>query len=363
MKKIKFFLLLAVLFLNVIHTQAQHRIVIPDLIGYKTLKCDFHMHTIFSDGMVWPAIRVDEAVREGLDAISITEHVEPAYRKKEVVGSQNRPYEIAQEYAGDNGLIIIRGGEITRATSPWHSNAIFLSDVDGIVKTDYIDAYRAAKEQNAFIFWNHPGRPKDQPDTTLWWPEHALLFEQGMMRGIEVVNGNNYYPEAHRWCLEKKLTMIGNSDIHAPMPPFAPGQHRTMTLVFARERTEAAIREALNERRTAVYWKEFLIGEEKYLKELFENALEITVTKTDNTANIRLINKSDLTFYLKKDSHDRRLTYFRNISLEPVTVVPQGTLNIAVRLNDGLTGGDVNFIVENFITAPEKGMKYTISIK
>ena len=282
MKKIKFFLLLAILFLNAIHTQAQHRIVIPDIIGYKTLQCDFHMHTIFSDGMVCPAIRVDEAFREGLDAIAITKHVEPAYRKKEVVGSQNRSYEIAQEYAGDNGLIVIRGGEITRSTSPWHSNAIFLSDVERIVKTYYIDAYRATKEQNTFIFWCHPGRLKDQPDTTLWWSEHTLLFEQGMMHGIEVVNGNNYYPEAHHWCLEKKLTMTGNSDIHAPILPFASGQHRTM-LVFDRERTEAAIREALNKKRTAVYWKESIIGEEKYLKELFENALEITVTKTDNT--------------------------------------------------------------------------------
>ena len=34
--------------------QAKHKINIPDILGYKTLKCDFHMHTVFSDGMVWP---------------------------------------------------------------------------------------------------------------------------------------------------------------------------------------------------------------------------------------------------------------------------------------------------------------------
>ena len=44
---------------------------IPDLDNYQTLKCDFHMHTVFSDGLVWPTVRVDEAYAEGLDAIAI----------------------------------------------------------------------------------------------------------------------------------------------------------------------------------------------------------------------------------------------------------------------------------------------------
>ena len=58
--------------------QAQRRneIQVPDLDGYTTLKCDFHMHSVFSDGLVWPTVRVDEAYRDGLDAISLTEHIE-----------------------------------------------------------------------------------------------------------------------------------------------------------------------------------------------------------------------------------------------------------------------------------------------
>ena len=35
----------------------------PDLPGCGTLKCDFHMHTVFSDGEVWPPVRVAEAWR------------------------------------------------------------------------------------------------------------------------------------------------------------------------------------------------------------------------------------------------------------------------------------------------------------
>ena len=35
--------------------------------GYITLKCDFHTHTVFSDGEVWPAFRIREAMNDGLD--------------------------------------------------------------------------------------------------------------------------------------------------------------------------------------------------------------------------------------------------------------------------------------------------------
>lgn len=33
------------------------KISIPDIPGYQTLKGDFHMHTVFSDGHVWPTFR------------------------------------------------------------------------------------------------------------------------------------------------------------------------------------------------------------------------------------------------------------------------------------------------------------------
>ncbi len=49
---------------------------LPDIPGYQTLKCDFHMHTVFSDGHVWPSFRVNEAERDGLDVISLTEHID-----------------------------------------------------------------------------------------------------------------------------------------------------------------------------------------------------------------------------------------------------------------------------------------------
>lgn len=88
---------------------------IPDLDNYQTLKCDFHMHTVFSDGLVWPTVRVDEAYAEGLDAIAITEHLEYRPHKADIQADHNRSYEIMKKYAKDKGVIVIKGSEITRS--------------------------------------------------------------------------------------------------------------------------------------------------------------------------------------------------------------------------------------------------------
>lgn len=77
-----------------VQAQRRNEIQVPDLDGYTTLKCDFHMHTVFSDGLVWPTVRVDEAYREGLDAISLTEHIEYRPHKKDVVADHNRSFDL-----------------------------------------------------------------------------------------------------------------------------------------------------------------------------------------------------------------------------------------------------------------------------
>ena len=48
----------------------------PDTEKYQTIVLDPHTHSTFSDGHVWPRIRVAEALRDGLDAMAITEHLE-----------------------------------------------------------------------------------------------------------------------------------------------------------------------------------------------------------------------------------------------------------------------------------------------
>ncbi len=108
--------------------QVRHEIRIPDIGGYQTLKCDFHTHTVFSDGLVWPTVRVDEAYREGLDVLSLTDHIEYRPHSKDINAHHGRSWEIAKGTAELNGILLIRGSEITRSMAPGHFNAIFLSD-------------------------------------------------------------------------------------------------------------------------------------------------------------------------------------------------------------------------------------------
>lgn len=342
-------------------SQLRGKIDIPDIPGYKTLKCDFHIHTVFSDGLVWPTVRIGEAYLEGLDAIAITDHIEYRPFKNDINASHNRSYEIAKNVAQSNGIILIKGSEITRNMPPGHHNAIFLTDSEPLDTPDYLDAFKAAKEQNAFIFWNHPGWSAQQPDTTLWMDMHTQLYNDGFMYGIEVVNGQEYYPEAHQWCLDKKLTFLGNTDIHGPIQTqvdFSKGEHRTMTLVFAREATGEAIKQALFDGRTAVYFKNLVIGQEKYLRELFENAFEILkIDKNKDRFSITIENKSDFTFELEKTEHDTNLVYFRHL-----TIKPKEKRTITVRFQNGATGGHVNFKINNFLSKPNQGMSYTFEI-
>ena len=186
--------------------RARTEINIPDIGGYKTLKCDFHMHTVFSDGKVWPTVRAEEAWREGLDAIALTDHLEYTPHKSDIKIDYNRAYEIAKpegEYKLD--IIVIKGSEITRGMPPGHCNAIFLKDASKLKTDNWKDAFLAAKEQDAFIFWNHPGWKAHQPDgIPRWYDEHTWLLENGMLNGIEVINERDYYPLVFQWCREKE---------------------------------------------------------------------------------------------------------------------------------------------------------------
>ena len=257
--------------------RARSELPFPDLPGYLTLMCDFHAHTVFSDGNVWPTVRVEEAWRQGLDAIAITDHLEYLPHGKDILTNYNRSYEIARAAAEPLGLICIRGAEITRGEPPGHWNTVFLNDAAPVKSTNYLDALKAAVDQGAFIFWNHPGWK--QPDRkSVWYAEQEAVWQKGWLHGLEVVNGLDYDPIVHQWCLDRGLTLIGDSDMHNPVGldyDDRPEDRRPVTLVFATKRTKEAIREALFAQRTAVYCTNALFGSEAFLKPLFERSIEV----------------------------------------------------------------------------------------
>ena len=72
------------------------KITFPDTKLYMTVVLDPHTHSVFSDGHVWPRIRVGEALRDGLDAIAITEHLEWQPHLEDIPHpDRNRSYEEA----------------------------------------------------------------------------------------------------------------------------------------------------------------------------------------------------------------------------------------------------------------------------
>jgi len=94
-----FLCLLAYVGLAQSHSHALGRAIrFPDIAGYKTLKCDLHQHTVFSDGSVWPDIRVMEALMDSLDVISLTEHLEYQPHKDDIPHpDRNRSFEFAKQ--------------------------------------------------------------------------------------------------------------------------------------------------------------------------------------------------------------------------------------------------------------------------
>lgn len=278
---------------------------IPDVDGYQVLKADLHMHSVFSDGLVWPSFRVDEAWQEGLDVIAITEHIEYRPNKDDVQGDHNRSYAIARDEAEKMGILVIPGSEITRKMPPGHFNALFVTDANKLDVPDWMDAFREARRQGAFIFWNHPGWKAQQPDSARWMPEHQMLFDSGYMHGIEVVNYNEWYPSVLKWALDRHLTMLGNSDIHGAIYqqyPIHQGAHRPMTLIFSSERSLTAVKDALMDRRTVVCFDGMLMGTSEWLSRLFRSAVEVKpwpYPAGESKRTMTLENRSDFDIMLQ----------------------------------------------------------------
>ncbi len=349
-------------------TRARTPVNIPDIPGYVTLKCDFHIHTVFSDGYVWPTVRSEEAWREGLDAIAITDHIEYQPHKADVSTNHNRSYQIARKTGDDLDRLVIKGSEITRKMPPGHLNAIFLTNSLPLATTNWQDQTRIAHEQGAFIFWNHPGWDAQLKDgKTVWYDEHSWLVEKGYLQGIEVVNGRDYYPEAHRWAIEKKLTMFSNSDIHAPLnldyEVHQNNNHRPITLVFAKERSSEAIKEALFARRTAVYSGEQLIGEEQFLKPIFANSVKfvkdsVTLTGKDKYF-LQLANRSDITYELERVGDVADLTTPKSLRLAANKTV---LFEVKAKANaaNGTKQIAATYRVKNLLIAPDEPLQVTL---
>jgi hypothetical protein len=369
MKKLIYSLLL-ILPLSILAQEHSHvigrKLKFPDIAGYKTLKCDFHQHTVFSDGSVWPDIRVQEALMDGLDAISLTEHLEYQPHKDDIPHpDRNRSYDIAVKEAQNHDLIIVKGSEITRKMPPGHNNAIFISDPNKLLVDDSIQVFREAKKQGAFIFWNHPNWIAQRKDGMATVTDvHRLLIREKLLDGIEVVNDQTYSDEALQIALDNNLAIMGTSDIHKLIDwdfKVNEGGHRPITLVFAKERNAESIKDALMNRRTVAVFKNLLIGRNEYLVPLVESSLKIVSAKYIGKSNVLAVvieNRSSTEFMLQNQTG---FTLHNNNDV--VTLNAGEKTTIEVKTIERKPEVSLKFMVLNAVNAPNKHPSITFTSK
>ena len=341
----------------------ERSIEFPDIPGYLTLKCDLHMHTVFSDGSVWSNIRVQEAIRDGLDAISITDHIELQPHQKDIPHpDRNRSFEHAVYASRGSGLTVINGAEITRSMPPGHFNAIFLQDANKLDQKDVMEVFREAKRQDAFVFWNHPHWTSQQENGIATLNElHLQLISEGLIQGIEIYNEDTYSDEALQIALDHNLTILGNSDIHGLIDwqfDVAGGGHRPVTLVFATENTPEGIREALMQRRTAVWFDNTLVGDEKFLVPLVQQSLGVDRLDKEPVQTLMIRNNSDATYILENLSE---FTLHNQASV--FTLKAHEQTRIQVKTVEVLDSFQLRFAVLNAITAPGKHPEIVLEIE
>jgi len=359
--------------LNAQQLPSDNGIDFPDIQGHLTLVSDFHSHTVFSDADVWPTIRVEEANKEQLDVLAITDHL---YKDPNYSGNgadipnpnKNRSYDIA-ESAVKTELVVVHGIELSRSMPLGHCNAIFIKNANALVIEDPVELFEEAKKQKAFTFWNHPYR-KQEPYGLLELKDiHKELIDKGLLHGIEVVNRGKFSDGALQIALDNNLTILGNSDIHGFIDweyDVPLGGHRPVTLVFAKKRNQKSIKKALFNRQTVVWHKNSLIGREEWLIPLIHASLEIDSFsyKYDESsykkdlAYVEIKNNSDAKFILKNTGN---YSFFMDIDV--IEIPPHETVELEVITRERLKKFNLEFEVLNAIFAPRKHPTIIMEVK
>jgi len=305
------------------------------------ISSDLHIHTVFSDGEVWPSIRIKEARRDSLDLISMTEHLEYlSYKNDLKITDRNRSYNISKALLKkDEPLIIVNGSEITKPMPPGHFNAIFVKN-----------------KQGAFVFWNHPNWIENRDDGIAKFDEiHQRLLEKKLFHGIEVVNEHTYSEEALALALDNNLTIMGTSDIHGLIDwtfDKEKKQHRPITFILSKNRTIKSIRDALFNQKTFVWHRDILIGKEENISPVVSENLKITsLGYYKKIVTIKIQNKSVVPFKLR---YLGDYTFHKNSSI--LEIPARGELLVTIKTKEILTSIKMSFEVLNVITAPKKNL-------
>jgi hypothetical protein len=356
-------------------------LIVPQIKGYNIYKADLHIHTVYSDGDVSAKGRVTEAYYDGLDIIAITDHLEyrpyeqnmlratqgyhkelPAAKnnkithkaadKDGILADLNVPYEEAKKPAQRLGMLAIPGVEITRHPDKvGHYNALFIKDANTIYDADPAQSIRNAKKQGALVMHNHPGWKRKTVDMNEF---HQQVYGEGLIDGVEIVNGGSFGSKLIKRCLDNKLFMAAATDAHSTTHYIYDGRgyFRTCTFVLAKELSLKAVKEALVKDRTLAYAYDNVIGSEELVREFFNNSVKMNVAYTSSKGEKTVV-------FTNMTSIPMRLR--RAAKGEGALLNPFQSISFKVAKDKDLT-----FTVLNLWTADEehpKGMNLKVAYK
>lgn len=343
------------------HSEKTRRLTFPNAAdGALVLPVDLHTHSVFSDGSVWPNIRVEEAQRDGLAVMAVTEHLEYQPHAKDIPHpDRNRSYNLAKA-AAKKDLLVINGAEITRDMPPGHVNAVFLSDANALRVAEPEAAIKAANDQGAFVFWNHPYWTAQRPTGTAALTDmHRRLIAAKQLHGIEVANGADYSETALTIAIENNLTILGTSDVHGLVDwdyDVAGGGQRTVTLVLAEKNDAESVKAALRAGRTVAYYKRQLIGRKQNVEAVVRGALRMETLAPEKAGlkvtRIRLVNSAPTPFTLRNVGAQS----FYDAS-HIVTVPANGALDVMLTEAPDPAAVALDVEVLNAITAPDTHLR------
>ena len=349
--------------------------IIPNLDGYNGYKADLHTHTTYSDGSVGMSGRLEDAWKDGLDVMAVTEHLE--YRasepdmvkwmrgyvkrgakaenyyitrykvqpeRKDIHTDFQYPVEHAIREAKPYDITIIPGIEITREPIAYgHFNALFTTDNNAIHAPTCEQAIRNAKAQGAIIMHNHPGWRRKSMEMHEW---DRMVYDEKLIDGIEVMNTAEFYPKAITRALKYNLFMSSNSDIHGVTERVDGQTRRNMTFIYAKDKSLASLREALEAHRTIAYSFGTIAGEETLLRKFVKAALEVREAGADR--------KGKMQYVVKNNTSVEFLVHFEGGN--PIVVAPLSSAFIKE-----LKSGQTTLVIANAWCGEDKHI--TISVK
>ena len=324
-------------------------IILPQVDGLNCYTAELHAHTIFSDGELTPEERVKEAWCDGLDILAMTDHIETRRHERDflkflkgyspdkkgfepintrvsrgkhadergIVSDLNFSTELALKAAMNYPeLTIIKGCEISREpVHIGHYCALFTKDNNAIYSRDDAQAIRNARAQGAIITHNHPGWERTTCDMSEF---HKKVYSEGLIDGVEIVNGSSFYPEIVRRAVDMKLYMVAATDIHASTASLYGKQNffREMTLIFAKDKSEKSLRKALLSQKTLGYCGGNIIGEESLLAKFFQASVTAKyITTGKNGVHISLTNHTSFDYTLEHNGTIISLPAFHTVKV------------------------------------------------